>query len=402
MKKAGLLLFIVVIILTGCEPQPNTSDTTAPASTQMRTVDFNDYIIYGQWALSEDGFYIASSDFNIPESDADSFLYFMDSDLRFTPLCGRPECDHHNADCDALINSHTIYYNNGSLYYIPDSQTAAGNRGVYQMSMTGQDRHMVQKLDFLNSGDNFGFFVKKCDPYLVVSYDTSDIHEGNEQGIYLVSLNTDSPPLPIFEEVNGSKDVSYSIFKTVYPWVLALGEKNEYGAELWGYNIDTQEYHMILDNWRFSIIADLYVSETEMAWFVLGDGYYRLNLATGKTKKLRNANPEVEQGGAIYDDQYIYLNNATKGVDDVGTVPPEQRGLHIYDRDAKELVFLPAEGLDCYLSYAFSTADRVFFYDFMAGTGLPCYYIEKDKIPTGEAQWIPINPPTNLSETTYQ
>ncbi len=395
-KKLAFTLALLLLLLAGCDTKLQTA-TEPSVSPPDSNLDYNEFMNWSKsWAVTEQGYYILTNEAAIPENNTSYFLYFMNQDLTaITPVCGRPECNHRNKACDALVDTRNIFYHNDSLYYIGISDT--GKRGIYQMSLTGQNRHLVKKLDFLNASDSYGISVNKCGSYLVVSYDAPDITEGNNRTIYLASLDTDDASLPIFGESSNKDEASYTVFKTVFPWVLALGGDAEHGVELWGYNIETQEYRLIMDYWQFDVVADLYVSEQEMDWFVRDDGFYRLDLKTGETRKLRNADPAVEQGGGAYDDQYIYLNNATPGVDKLGTVPPEQRGLHIYDLEANQLAFLSADGLDFHLTYAFTTADRVFFCNFDAGSVIPIYYIEKDKIPTGELAWIPIEASGNHS-----
>ncbi len=387
MKKiSALFLALLFLLLAGCNTGTHKTDpTTTP---MISNLDYNQYTCtHGSWAQAQDGYYILTDNKRIADSDAVSFLYFMDHNLNCAPLCGRPECDHQNADCDALIDTLGIYYHKDHLYYI--STKEFGKRGVYQMSLTGQDRRLVQSLEFLNAYESYGLSTKKCGPYLVVNYEAPDISIGNNQVVYLVSLDNDEPPTCIFGELGEEDATSYTPWTAKYPWLFVLGAKTEHGYEVLGYNVETQERSLIFNFWSMNLM-DVYASEKELDWFLMGDGFYRHDLSTGETKKLREADPAVELGGGAYDDQYIYLYNATKGIDDMGVVPADQRGLHIYDRDGNRVAFISAEGLEHQPSYAFSTADRVFFYDFPSLNKIPCYYIEKDKIPSGELQWIPI------------
>ena len=389
-----------IFLLAGCVSNLQNSSTEPFSPPPDATIDYNQFMNWsGSWTATDSGYYILADNPGVSDISYLKYLYFMDTNCNLTPLCGRPECDHLNKSCDALIDTSNIFYHNGSLYYLYTEEM--GKRGIYQMSLTGQNRHLVRKLDFLNASDSYGIAAGKCGPYLVVTYDAPDIEEGNNRTIYLVSLDSNEPPIPIFKGVNGEEDIRYEIFKKAYPWVLAIkNEETERGHELWGYNIETQEYRLIMDNWRFGELGDLYASETEIDWFVMGDGFYRLDLKTGETTKLRDADPVVEQGAGVYDEQYIYLNNDTPGSAKTGTVPPEQLGLHIYDRDTKEIAFLSTDGIDFHLSYAFTTADRVFFFNFSTLNLIPYYYIEKDKIPTGELQWMPIEAGMEQSRPT--
>lgn len=390
-KVSAFFLALLFLLLAGCVTITHNTETTAPPLNSSS--EYNQYTCtHGIWAQAQDGYYILTDNKRTSDSDAMSYLYFMDHDLNCAPLCGRPECDHQNADCDAFIDTAAIYYYKDHLYYISTSEF--GKRGIYQMTLTGQERRLVQSLDFLNSSESYGLSTKKCGPDLVVNYEAPDITTGNNQVVYLTSLENDEPPTPIFGELGGEDATSYTPWTAKYPWLFVLGAKTELGYEVWGYNVETQERRFIFDFWNTNVV-DIYASETEMDWFLMGDGFYRYDLVTEETKKLRDADPAVELGGGAYDDQYVYLYNATKGIDDMGIVPADQRGLHIYDRDGNRLAFVSADGLKFQPSYAFSTVDRVFFYDFSSLNRIPCYYIEKEKIPTGEAVWIPI--PSNAN-----
>ena len=82
----------------------------------------------------------------------DGFLYYLEkASARVTVLCGKPDCGHNDADCNARINSRGIWYSGDKLYCV---SYAKGNGGKFVTAMEpdGTDRQNVQELLYEANG----------------------------------------------------------------------------------------------------------------------------------------------------------------------------------------------------------------------------------------------------------
>ena len=136
---------------------------------------------------------------------------------------------------------------------------------------------------------------------------------------------------------------------------------------------------------------------THFDYFLDGDGFYRLNLATGETRRLREADKGSERGFASYTEDYIVLLNSTRDLDAIDTVKPAERGLVIFSREAERLAQMPLPPNELVapadrdqLQVLTQLGDKLFLYNpFVApGAEPPLFYIELDAVVRGDkAEW---------------
>lgn len=135
MRKMTALLLFMLFILSACSP--------AASVTLPENYDSIRSFIHG----------VAST-----ACATDSTVYFLcgnDGMLRYTdkasgitgPLCGKPECAHNDANCNAYIGSHSYGLSdyNGRLYWV--GTVNAYTYYVFSSAYDGTDRQTVRELD---------------------------------------------------------------------------------------------------------------------------------------------------------------------------------------------------------------------------------------------------------------
>lgn len=116
----------------------------------MAGMDFDRSFLYqhGWFCATEDTVYFAEN----------QLIYYYDKASGIVaPLCGKPECSHDGADCNAYCGSIILglYNYNGRLYWVSPRQGYL-NWGLYSCAYDGTDRQMVRELDKEILGDSFG------------------------------------------------------------------------------------------------------------------------------------------------------------------------------------------------------------------------------------------------------
>lgn len=89
-----------------------------------------------------------------------TLLYYMEKESkRVIVVCGKPDCDHKTADCNARIAPNNLWALEDKLYFIRnDYQMVNGRdvnqgRRVFSVNMDATDLKRVQELEFEPDGD---------------------------------------------------------------------------------------------------------------------------------------------------------------------------------------------------------------------------------------------------------
>ena len=138
MRRASLIISLsAVLLMTACSPAPNSndveSDTQALSQTSQTEQALTPSEANGDSNVSPSKLKQAqlarrqadSAFGQIAESDTGTYIYYEDrlwySDHErtfFMPLCGRPECEHIDEQCNAWIEARRFGVDNEHIYYV--------------------------------------------------------------------------------------------------------------------------------------------------------------------------------------------------------------------------------------------------------------------------------------------
>lgn len=367
MKKSVLCIALaLILLLTGCSGQEVTKP--APPATD---VDYNDYVVWsGAYACTTQGVYFLNH----------NTLYFLDESQKYVPLCSKPQCAHQSADCSAYVDATSIYAVDDHLYYM--SHSSDGPWQLYQMSLTGTERQAVNDIAVLKDLDSVRTSYRIAGEHFVLEATTSTA-ESAVRTIYCASLEHNAPLTPIFTDLEPGLTVP-TLMHTTRDWVFAIAQDAELNCYMVGYEFATGKSHKLFQ------MDPMYTGNVTLGkdgafvWSVMNEGIYQMRL--GEAPSLLCPLRDWEQGAAIADDQYFYLSNmaAAKRSD---TIDAAQTGVSIYGLDGEPVAFLPAGEIAGVLSYAFSTPQYVYFYDFDTLSSIPVCYLDKSEIGTDALCW---------------
>lgn len=152
MKKAIPVVFALLLLLSACGEPPSSGENKT-----IRSLDSDRSFSHAFTNLceTEDTVYFAVNDqsnFEKPGDFAGYLLYYMDKATGiFGPLCGRPECQHNDEDCNAFMSTsapHGLSSYDGRLYWIGDEWTGTSLvKDVYSIAYDGTDRRTERELD---------------------------------------------------------------------------------------------------------------------------------------------------------------------------------------------------------------------------------------------------------------
>lgn len=367
MKKSIVwILLAAMLLLAGCKDP----EVVKPGLTEAGT-DYNDYVVWsGEYAWTADGVYFLKN----------GILFFLDENQNDIPLCGNPQCSHQNSACSAFLGTTAIYASNEHLYYMADS--SEGQLKLYQMSLLGTERQVMNNLAVLEDCSNVATSYQIAGEHFVLKATVSTT-ESAETTIYSASLEKNAPLSPIFTDLDQDLTV-LSLMHTTDKWVFAIAQDTNLSCHIVGYEFAAcKSYDLFqIDPSRTGNVNIR--PDGAFVWSVMNEGIYQMRL--GETPSLLCTVQDWEQGVAVADDQYFYLSNmaAARGAD---TIPAEQTGVSIYSLTGEPVDFLPAEDIAGALSYAFSTEQYVYFYDFYTGNGTPVCYLDKSELGTDALHW---------------
>ncbi len=145
---SGLLAAVLLLSATSCGEGEGINEEEAAAS---QNVDF-------QKNMHQANVFMLNS---LCETDEGIYFYydrlcFIDKKSgAVTVVCGKPDCTHQNGDCNALIDSDSMWESGGRLYYTTeDYEDGERVNYVYSIGLDGSGRRRVQQLDPKKGGDN--------------------------------------------------------------------------------------------------------------------------------------------------------------------------------------------------------------------------------------------------------
>lgn len=285
---------------------------------------------------TDDGFYF----------DYGKLYYLEKATHKAIVVCGKPDCDHKNDSCNALIGSESLWQYGDKLYYITDDYTVKDGKRVedygkrvFSVNMDATGRKVVQDLDFEVGGDTsftvsrpifhrgYVYFAYSGTLYrAALGADLKDAEvvwspEPQEQefwnGVPIASWN--APAYTLW----GDGDLMYFMVNTEQPdgvyrdTLFSYDPATKEVRQLWvsptpdvvGEPEDTGDDRFITLGATADQVDQWYVLNGCIYFFLSGNGMWRCDLATGEYKKLADTTGEAASGTAIFSDEHMWLLN---------------------------------------------------------------------------------------------
>ena len=402
MKKLIALVLIAMVLLTGCQTnggQSEVVDTKEPTATYewmageslvpsqrmgLKRAGVNN----ADHSIAPNGVYFMCST-NSSETTGESVSYLLYSDYgsdTVVKLCGRPDCNHENEDCNAYFeNGCNIFYYNGYLY-ATESYGSPGSGAeciLYRLDTDGSNRVVI--FDFAKFAKENGADYATCrmiDSGVCHITTSRWIKEEHDDGT--TGLNSEDVAYYLYHLDDGSMDETKGGYAPLYHcgdvfMTLMNGTRNG------GYN----GYDLSIGDWDPDTDTVTYLTDhPAMAGFYGREyGYYfrdgavvRLNYDTREEERIIETGLNGSYYVMFFPECLVLLNQSFEATD---------KNLYIYNWayelvDTIELSYLP-NGISPHSALIAETAERLIFTDAIQ-TWIPKYYIEKSELGTGNAK----------------
>ena len=280
MKKVIALVLIAMLLLTGCQTnggQSAADDATEPTAAYdwmagespvtpqrmgLKRMGTNNT----DYAIAPNGVYFMYDLRRMEDySFHPTFILYSDygSDT-VIKLCGRADCDHNNADCNAFIDEgNNIYYHEGYIYAISGmGGTMEGYEGtrctLIRMDMDGSNRVTILDLDQFAQG--LGYDYAECNMIdngecLFGVYEWVEVESGpNEQafdsnwiGTYRYALDSSMEEPQLIESEGGHLYHCGDVFLTLMNGAQE-GGYDGYDFSYWDWDMETDTITYLTDH----------------------------------------------------------------------------------------------------------------------------------------------------------
>lgn len=396
MRCIGLLVIISLLsaLLSGCQDKAALPPESEPTTeyewmagdslvSQRRLGIVRGGLNYTPVALSPSGIYILPQEIidhgtYKTVSDNSYVMYADHGSSTFTKLCGRTDCTHDNADCNAyLYKGSDISYYQGKLYAVSGESLESEQCMLLQMSVDGSQHKEVLDISAFARKQNADFAecVMITDGYCIISLHAwTEGEEGNlyaqMTGFYRFKLDGSmDEPAPM-------QDVGWILYQCGDILAITTGQwvDGVLHDQCWDYDLETGTRSFLMDHPNFPLWF-----EEEDAFYFRNGSIMRWNYATKTEEVLVNTGLEGDYYAFCFPDCLV-LASREEGGDNT---------LYFYNW-AYELV--EAVQLDyphiCSSNLAVmgETAERVILSDSITSGARPLYYIKKSELGSGNAK----------------
>jgi len=363
MKKQLSFIFCIVMLL-GC------SDT--------KIENTGSHAQYNQYLHTN---LVALTDHNAVISDM-SRLFYTDFDPLKEPdyLCYDPTCNHRDEDCSSYINGSMrtmIFGSQDYLYY-----TAMENEsyGFYRMTYQGTER---EKLFAFPYQENVAINADFVAPYVSAVVTTKQLNDGRGS-ILIRDISEDSGEWKRIFDRNEDRDYKSVFFHDGWFFAVYVIEGRKLGLE--AYRLSDGKYADVTDDWDLLGASDIAVADDQFIWTKQEDGFYAKGFDEQEPEKIASLQAGIDCSQTFADDEFFYLVNTSKYIDETSSVPMDERGLKIFDRKGNLLMNFTVPELGFRPSYLWSEKDRIVFANTDSSFEFPYFYIYRDDIRRGKAE----------------
>jgi hypothetical protein len=423
-KAAAFLLCMAALFFCGCEGKPtaSTSVETGAATNAPRCYDFH----YGTLLSIGSGNNILETEDAVYYLFQDHIYYSDKTYKEFLPLCGKPDCNHKNADCDALICTKSgIWIYDGYLFYVDavpeddEHEVYVTEPALWRMRLDGSQHEKVMQLPI----QDFGFTPLRnswsyvfTNKYLYVAcsaYQTDSVGPEASNGAarcsYVIQLDSfevsiipsDNAPAPqsfVGLPLAGRGSLLYS--------VRSHEDDPETGLlDLAVFDLDTLEGRSIGTLAKnFYYLEGGFLLQDHAFEYICFDAQnmrmslYRMDLETGENELLREGGPsEVKWNTMDWANRYLFAHRRSNLLD------RSEWGFYVFDSDLNEVdvlsyadapeeiakirVFLQTDSYIFAAPEASMDPEHPEVVGIYAAFTIPTWYIDKAEIGTGTLAW---------------
>lgn len=407
LTKSFFLLVCSLLTLTSCTLDNNNSRISVSDSSAIETdianaeIDpipqklFTDPSIHRQ-SVSFPGSFVETTTGIYYELD--HFLYYADAgSSTFTILCGRPECEHNDEDCDAYLpqSSFTIYED--EIYYY-DSSTRDGIHYIelWKRQLDGSSHEKIKDVFDIHESTvgvngyfHQGYFYY---PHMNIGLIRSGF-QGT--GLYRTSLDRDGELEKVLDIEVQNLFMSNTILSLSFyeNYLYIVGSNDQGKFELWQHNLDTGQMLKLLDNW--SVWGNLYTDDT-IYYYQPQEGFYEYDIKSDGNQLvaddiLKEKGIDTDdEFGVSYTEQYILLYELAL------QYKPEAAKVFVFNWDYELLNEFEVQSDDFSIAqpaYLATTSDYVYFIEFasrdayeLISYAIPVSELLEDDVPIYEVE----------------
>lgn len=260
-------------------------------------------------------------------------LYYIDKkSVKTTVLCGKPDCKHADPTCNAWVNTSSLNYSDGKVFFdnSDNDNGASGLMTLFSMNTDGTSRRDVQALQQQKQHE-----WKPCETI---------IHRGvvyfNYAGtVYMAPLGSDmSKATKLFGEVKNTEDGVANTGDGIY-WKFSAEDNKIYFMgnitqsdrtqkdTLFCYDTNTKEVKQVwqipdaaeVGKWETTGVSLIrtgtnprgwYIKDGSLYFYLSGNDLWRNDLNGGKNECVAAVSKKIpESGFAIFNDDNIFIIN---------------------------------------------------------------------------------------------
>lgn len=327
------------------------------------------------FAVSPTGCYFIQS----TTGSTDSFILYVDNGTdTMVKLCGRPDCNHSDSDCNAyLYYGSMLSYYNGYLYAVSGAGASSGRCELVRMEPDGTERVIL--LDLLAFADaHGGDYVQStliANGYFLFSvYAWKDSGAGSLSGtwvetyVYKLDGSLDEP-----QAVDADGAIIYNCGDVFLAYRNGAQNGGQYGS-YWNWDPETDSTTYLTDH------------PGQPGWFDEKEAYYfkdgaicRLTYATQSEEVMVDTGLEGKYYLFVFPDCMVVASSG------IGNAPDNQLYIYNWTYELVDVVRIPnATNVSTHFLLIAETAEWFVLTDTVQG--LPKYYINKAELGTGEVK----------------
>lgn len=336
MKKllALLLAGAMLFSLAACGDKTSGGGKLPPAQSggdgSALSTDFQQHMKTADWfqlgpmCETETGWYFQYN----------GLLYYIDKEsVKTTVLCGKPDCKHADPTCNAWVNTSSLNYNDGKIFFdnSDNDNGVSGLMTLFSMNTDGTSRKDIQALQLQKQGGGWN----PCEAIIHRGF----VYFNYAGAVYMASVGSDmNKAIKLYGEVKNTTSQTADNGDGIYWKFSAEGDKIYFMGNitqsdktqkdtLFLYDTNTKEVKQVwqipdaseVGKWETTGVSLIrtgtnprgwYIKDGSLYFYLSGNDLWRNNLNGGKNERVSAVSEKIpESGFAIFNDENIFIIN---------------------------------------------------------------------------------------------